>query len=189
METETKRLRNIWHCMRRRCSPNQTDKRISSYYYDKGIRVCDEWQNDFATFKEWALKNGYDDKLTIDRIDSDGNYEPSNCQWITQSENSRKASLNRGKRPIAERTPNMGKFMVIEEIEKRCLGYTFYVYKVIQTGLHKSEAISLSKELNSELPHWKRKYMARVALDCKVGEIVRWEETGQYLNKKDKITH
>ena len=69
--------------MKYRCNnPN-----CSSYadYGGRGIKVCDEWQN-YIPFSEWALANGYDDSLTIDRIDVDGNYEPSNCRWATKKE-------------------------------------------------------------------------------------------------------
>lgn len=63
-------------------------------YGGRGISVCEEWQS-YQGFYNWAMTHGYADGLTIDRIDVDGNYEPSNCQWITMSENSRKAAIDR----------------------------------------------------------------------------------------------
>ena len=88
------RLYKVWDEMLCRCRPNNGS--ISKNYGDRGIRVCDEWQ-DFGAFREWAYANGYDDSLTrkecsIDRIDVNGNYEPSNCRWvdaITQNRNRR----------------------------------------------------------------------------------------------------
>ena len=77
------RLYKIWEHMKYRCNnPN-----CSSYadYGGRGIKVCDEWQ-DYIPFSEWALASGYEDSLTIDRVDVDGNYEPSNCRWATRKE-------------------------------------------------------------------------------------------------------
>lgn len=86
------RIHDIWCAMRARC--NNKNNSAWGWYGGRGIKVCDEWSS-FVVFHEWAMSNGYDDDLTIDRIDSDGNYEPSNCRWITQSENTRLASVKR----------------------------------------------------------------------------------------------
>lgn len=84
------RIFRIWNGMKNRCNnPNATGYK---YWGGKGVQVCDDWLNNFITFKDWALSSGYKKNLTIDRIDSDGNYEPNNCRWITRSENTRKAT-------------------------------------------------------------------------------------------------
>lgn len=87
------RLYRIWNGMKQRCfNPNAT----SYYRYgERGIRVCEEWENSFENFKDWAYKHGYNDSLTIDRIDNDGNYCPENCQWLTNSENTAKVKFTR----------------------------------------------------------------------------------------------
>lgn len=83
------RLHQCWKNMRMRClNPNGDDY---ENYGGRGITVCAEW-DDFACFRDWALKHGYKDDLTIERLDVDGNYEPSNCIWAdaqAQSENRR----------------------------------------------------------------------------------------------------
>lgn len=91
-----KRLRNIWQGMKDRCYSRNIPANKAKYYRDKGIKVCDEWLYSFKYFEEWAMENGYADDLTIDRINPDGNYEPSNCQWITMAENTRRARIGRG---------------------------------------------------------------------------------------------
>lgn len=55
-------------------------------YGGRGVSVCDEWRDDFSSFKAWAITHGYDDSLSIDRIDNDGNYSPDNCKWSTRKE-------------------------------------------------------------------------------------------------------
>ena len=92
---EDKRLFGIWRCMIGRChNTNWNNYFARTYYREKGIVVCDEWRYSFDTFKHWALENGYNDTLSIDRVDSDGNYEPSNCRWITYNENRKRGLEN-----------------------------------------------------------------------------------------------
>lgn len=79
---EFERLYHIWGVMRHRCN-NQNDTNYH-LYGGRGITVCEEWQNNWFAFKEWALSHGYQDDLTIDRINVNGNYEPDNCRWTTQ---------------------------------------------------------------------------------------------------------
>ena len=75
------RLYRIWASMKTRCYVKNRDS--YRYYGGRGIKVCDEWKTSFKSFSEWALSNGYNDNLTLDRIDFDGDYEAGNCRWVT----------------------------------------------------------------------------------------------------------
>ena len=86
-----KRIGQIFRSMVVRCYC-KTDRNYQ-WYGAKGIEVCNEWLNDPMSFEKWALNSGYADDLTIDRIESDGNYCPENCRWISVEENSRRAGI------------------------------------------------------------------------------------------------
>lgn len=79
------RLYNIWSSMKDRCY-NKNSVHYKKWYGSRGITICSEWKNDYETFHKWAMDNGYQDDLTIERINNNGNYELSNCKWIPQSE-------------------------------------------------------------------------------------------------------
>lgn len=78
-------LYSVYTDIKTRCY-NENDKQFKDYG-GRGIKVCDEWLNDFATFHDWCLSNGYAKELQIDRKNNDGNYEPDNCRFVTRSEN------------------------------------------------------------------------------------------------------
>lgn len=75
------RLRPVWRGMKNRCYNSKAPK--YKYYGGRGITVCAEWKDNFQAFYEWSLANGYEEGLTLDRENVDGNYEPSNCRWVT----------------------------------------------------------------------------------------------------------
>lgn len=104
-KTNTK-LYGVWSTMKSRClNPNSASYKL---YGKRGIKVCEEWANDFQAFYEWAVSTGYHEGLSIDRIDTNGNYEPSNCRWAdakmqaNNRRNSHIVTLNGESHTIAE---------------------------------------------------------------------------------------
>ena len=98
------RLNDIFRNMKRRCYDEKC--KCYKYYGGKGVKICEEWLNServskednttkgYLAFKSWALANGYKNDLTIDRIDYNGNYEPSNCRWVTMKNQCNNRSSN-----------------------------------------------------------------------------------------------
>ena len=74
------KLNKVWRNMKDRCyNPNNSRY---SHYGQRGIVVCEEWRNDYTSFRDWAKYNGYSEGLSLDRINNNGMYEPSNCRWV-----------------------------------------------------------------------------------------------------------
>jgi hypothetical protein len=127
-------LYRVWTGMKARCyDPNHNR---SHRYMSKGIVVCDVWKNSFATFEKWAIENGYGRGLQIDRINNDGNYEPSNCRFVTIAENCNNRDITfmvdyNGKRQSL--------MMILHEQNKE--KYIHSIYSRIKRGWNHQEAI------------------------------------------------
>lgn len=78
------RLYSIWHSMKQRCY--DTSRSDYERYGGRGITVCDEWKDNFQSFYDWSMNNGYKANLTLDRKDNEKNYSPENCRWVTRLE-------------------------------------------------------------------------------------------------------
>ena len=91
------RLYTIWCGMRQRC--NNPNREAYPLYGGKGVKLCEEWDN-YSCFKGWAMTNGYEDSLSIDRIDPSKGYSPDNCRWISQSDNTARANKNHTTRKV-----------------------------------------------------------------------------------------
>lgn len=116
------RMLGILNGMKQRCY----NVKHNNYkrYGGRGIKVCDEWLNDSQAFIDWALNNGYADDLTIDRIDNDGNYEPSNCRWITVKEQQNNKSTN-------IKVTYDGRTMTLKEwADKLCICYQTLFFRI-----------------------------------------------------------
>lgn len=122
---EHNRLWQIWQGMKQRtCNPNN---KAYARYGGRGITVCKEWLESYMAFREWALANGYADNLTIERIDNNGNYEPSNCRWTTHKEQCN----NRRTNVLIEwngKTQNIGQWAAETGIAYRVLHDRYHRY-------------------------------------------------------------
>lgn len=147
------RLNNIFDNMKRRCyNPKNTNY---DCYGGRGIKVCDEWNNrekvhlgkgscskGWLAFKKWALENGYQDNLTIDRIDPNGNYEPSNCRWITMKVQSNNLRNN-------VRLTYKGRTQTIHEwCDELNLNYNCIRDRICRKGWDVTEAFETKENIN-----------------------------------------
>lgn len=133
-DTDT-RLYRIFHGMKDRCY-NSKNKDYARYG-GRGITVCEEWKNDYSSFKNWALSNGYKDTLTIERKDYNKNYCPENCEWITMEQQQRNKSSNR------TITYNGETMILVEWAEKLGIPYKVLCARINDKGYTFEEAINM----------------------------------------------
>ena len=134
-----KRLYGIYNAMKRRCENIKCQQ--YKWYGGKGIVICDKWNNSFLEFAEWSYKNGYKEYLTIDRVDSNGNYEPDNCQWITKSKNSRRR--HKGTEVILKnKYGNIFAFKYLAEAVEKTHVSAHYIRKIINKEIKEYNGLS-----------------------------------------------
>lgn len=122
MKKERKRLKSIYNGMRLRCY-NENNVNYK-YYGGKGVTICDEWLLSFENFFDWAINNGYNENLTIDRIDSEKEYSPDNCEWSTKKEQAYNRSMS-VKLTLNGRTMYMTEWAEELEIDKKILSWRY----------------------------------------------------------------
>lgn len=143
------RLYRIWNGMKTRCY--RTYHTSYKNYGGRGIRVCEEWYDDFEVFEKWAISNGYTDNLSIDRIDNDGNYEPENCRWV----NSNIQNLN--KRVRMYRAYKDSYIWEIDGVKKSAIEWckeygrsrAMVEYRVNVKGMSPKDALTIPKQQGS----------------------------------------
>lgn len=139
-DTDT-RLYRIFRGMKDRCY-NSKNKDYARYG-GRGIKVCEEWLNDYITFKKWAISNGYQEDLTIERKDFDKDYCPENCKWISMSQQQRNKSSNR------VITYNGESKILVEWAEQFNIPYNVLCARINERGHTFEEAINMPYEGHS----------------------------------------
>lgn len=135
-------LYNVWMGMKNRC---KNPKQIAyKDYGGRGISICEEWDKDFELFYNWSMANGYGKGLTLDRIDFNGNYEPSNCRWVTVKENANNTRRTKFVTAFGE-TKSLSSWME----DPRCNVDKATLNMRLKLGWTSEEAISKMKRKNS----------------------------------------
>lgn len=132
-----KRLYAIWNGIKQRCQ--NTNCRSYSNYGGRGIKICDEWANDYESFYNWAVRSGYQHGLQIDRIDNDGDYCESNCRFVCQ-----KTQAN-NKRNVALYTINGETMSLSQWCEVYHQDYYLVRQRVVKLGWTIQDALTLPK--------------------------------------------
>lgn len=147
-----------WRDILTRCYKDTQESKI--YYKDRGITVCDEWKNNFQEFLKWSFANGYKKGLSLDRIDSDGNYEPSNCRWTTKLVQAQNRGMHRNNTSGAKgvRKTSYGRYhaYITREFKQYNLGMYDSFEDAVEARRKAKEHYEEHGTLESYEPKWKR---------------------------------
>lgn len=127
------RLYGIWRGMKERCL--STTHKDYGNYGGRGITIYEGWTNDYAAFREWALKNGYNDSLSIDRKDNEKGYSPDNCRWVSM----KKQNNNRRSNRLI--TYNGETKSIMELCEEKGMNYQTVYARIVHRGWSVEKAI------------------------------------------------
>lgn len=170
---EEQHLKSILSGMKERCYNKK--QKCYIHYGGRGITIHDQWLNDRTSFVEWALANGYKKGLTIDRINNDGNYEPSNCRWATRSD-----QLNNTRRTI--RLTINGETKTLSEWQKESPVSAKNISERLRYGMAPFEAV-YSPKIHQSKRHYKKTPLPEKTPDVKLWEMdVASKEGKDFLN-------
>lgn len=142
------RLYKTWQDMKSRCQNKQN--KFYKDYGGRGISVCEEWDRDYIAFRAWAISSGYNDSLTIDRIDVNGNYEPNNCKWSTQYQQA-------NNRRSAHFVTYHGKTGALTNMCRELnVNYVSVKSRMRSKGISFEEAVDMPPKLSEFKEYWKK---------------------------------
>lgn len=189
LTVEEPRLYNVWIGMIQRC---ENEKRAKySDYGGRGITVCEEW-HDFSVFVKWAKENGYQNDLTIDRINVNGNYEPDNCRWATikQQANNKRTNVvikcNGIKRTVKQWSEllNISPFTIYDWVNAHSIEYAEQrIVETVRNGVlveptKRRNCVKCGKLFEHKARNWNSKYCE----EC--SKIAKKEKAKRYRDKK-----
>lgn len=179
-------LYTTWSGMKQRCY--NVNSEAYPNYGGRGIKVCNEWREDYLSFYNWSILNGASEELTIDRIDVNGNYTPENCRWVSNSVQQRNKQYNRyieynGQRKLmlewAEET-GLRITTITSRLERRwdvgeVLGYEHHARK---GSKHTKRILQYDKDMNL-IKEWHSLHFIRKETNRSKKTILRYLENGE----------
>jgi hypothetical protein len=180
---DRKRLRKVLSGMTERC--HNPKNKAYARYGGRGIIVCEEWRHQSATFIKWAIRNGYRKGLQIDRRDTNGNYEPTNCRWVTPTQQQRNRSNNQmltafgERKTLAEWAEDIRCVVSYKLLHKRMVAYRWNGERAITTtakayGINERAKLREAFGESKSLTEWSRDSRCAVSFKALYGRVTRF---------------